>query len=102
MRFFQLRPDAVEFGFESVMLLSDFGQPSPEVSRACGIVLLPLTQATLNLVNASFETDDGNPPGAVFRFERVDLLEVLRQPDIIIHNQTTESLETRLCPTISR
>jgi len=94
MRFIQLRPNAVEFGFESVMLLSDFGQPGPEVSGTCGSVLLPLTQATLNLVNTSSETDDGNSPGAVFRFECVDLLEVLRQPDIIIHNH-----ETRLCPT---
>ncbi len=89
MRRIQLRPDAVEFGFESVMLLSDFGQSGPEVSRACGIVLLPLTQATLNLVNASFETDDGNPPGAVFRFECVDLLEVLCQPGVGIHNHET-------------
>ena len=102
MRFFQLRPNAVEFDFESVVLLSDCGQPGPEVSRTYGSVLIPLTQATLNLVNASSETDDGNPPGAVFRFESVALLEVLRQPDIIIHNQTTESLETRLCPTSSR
>lgn len=102
MRFFQLRPDAVEFGFESVMLLSDFGQPGPEVSRTYGSVLIPLTQATLNLVNASPKADDGNPPGAVFRFERVDLLEVLCQPGVVIHNQTTESLETPLCPTSSR
>ncbi len=102
MRFFQLRPDAVEFGFESVMLLSDFGQPGPEVSRTYGSVLIPFTQATLNLVNASPKADDGNSPGAVFRFERVDLLEVLCQPGVVIHNQTTESLETRLCPTSSR
>lgn len=77
MRFFQLRPNAVEFGFESVMLLSDFGQPGPEVSVTCGNVLIPLTQAALNIVNTSSEADDGNPPGAVFRFERGDLLEVL-------------------------
>jgi len=98
MRFFQLRPNAVEFGFESVMLLSDFGQPGSEVSRTYGSVPIPLTQATFNLVNASSETDNGNPPGAVFRFERVDLLEVLCQPGVVIHNQTIESLETRLCP----
>ena len=97
MRFFQLRPDAVEFGFESVMLLSDFGQPGPEVSRTYGSVLIPFTQATLNLVNAPPKADDGNPPGAVFRFERVDLLEVLRQPGVGIHNH-----ETQLCPTSSR
>ena len=59
------------------MLLSDFGQSGPEVSGECGSVLIPPTQATLNLVNASFETDDGNPPGAVFRVECVNLLEVL-------------------------
>ena len=94
MRFFQLRPNAVESGFESVMLLLDFGQPGPEVSMTCGNVLIPLTQATLNLVNASSETDDGNPPGAVFRFERADLLKVLRQPGVVIHNH-----ETRLCLT---
>ena len=93
MRFIQLRPNAVEFGFESVMLLSDFGQPGPEVSRTYGSVLIPFTQAALNLVNASSETDDGNPPGTVFRFKRVDLLEVLRQPGVVIHNH-----ETRLCP----
>ena len=94
MRFFQLRPNTVEFGFESVMLLSDFGQPGPEVSRTYGSGPIPLTQATLNLVNASSETDDGNPPGAVLRFERVDLLEVLRQLGVVIHNH-----ETRLCLT---
>lgn len=68
------------------MLLPDFGQPGPEVSRTCGSVLIPLTQAALNLVDASSETDDGNPPGAVFRFECVDLLEVLRQLGVVIHN----------------
>lgn len=98
MRFFQLRPNAVEFSFKSVMLLSDFGQPGGEVSGTYRSVLIPPTQAALNLVNASSETDDGNPPSTVFRFERVDLLEVLCQPGGVIHNQTTESLETRLCP----
>ena len=93
MRFFQLRPNTVEFGFESVMLLSDFGQPGPEVSRTYWSVLSPLTQATFNLVNTSSETDNGNPPSAVFRFERVNLLEVLCQPGVAIHNH-----ETRLCP----
>ena len=93
MRFFQLRPNAVEFGFEPVMLLSDFGQSGPEVSRTYRSVLIPLTQETLNLVNASSETDDGNPPGTVFRFERADLLEVLCQPGVVIHNH-----ETQLCP----
>ena len=93
MRFVQLRPNAVEFDFESVMLLSDFGQPGPEVSGTCGSGPIPLTQATLNLVNASSETDDGSPPGAVFRFKSVDLLEVLRQLGVVIHNH-----ETRLCP----
>ena len=94
MRFFQLRPNAVEFGFESVMLLLDFGQPGPEVSMTCRSVPIPLTQATLNLVNASSETDDGNPPGAVFRFERGYLLKVLRQLGVVIHNH-----EAQLCPT---
>lgn len=68
------------------MLLSDFGQPGPEVSGTYRIVPIPLTQATLNLVNAASETDDGSPPGAVFRFECVDLLEVLRQAGVVIHN----------------
>ena len=86
MRFIQLRPYTVEFGFESAMLLSDFGQPGPEVSRTCGSVLIPLTQTALNLVDASSKTDDGNPPGAVFRFECIDLLEILRQLGVVIHN----------------
>ena len=63
----------------------------------CGSVLIPLTQATLNLVNASPKADDGNPPGAVFRFERVDLLEILCQSGVVIHNH-----EARLCLTRSR
>ena len=71
------------------MLLSDFGQPGPEVSGTYRSVLIPLTQAALNLVDASSKTDDGNPPGAVFRFECVDLLEVLRQLGVVIHNHET-------------
>lgn len=51
--------------------------------------MIPPTQAALNLVDASSEADDGNPPGAVFRFECVDLLEVLRQLGVVIHNHET-------------
>ncbi len=83
------RPNAVEFGFEFVVLLSDCGQPDPEVSRTLRSVLTPLPQLALNVVNISSETDDGNPPGAVFRFERLDLLEVLRQLGVVIHNHET-------------
>ncbi len=68
------------------MLLSDFGQPGPEVSGTYRSVLIPPTQAALNLVNAPSKADDGNPPGAIFRFEFVDLLEVLRQAGVVIHN----------------
>ncbi len=68
------------------MLFSNFGQSGPEVSKTCGIVLIPPTQPALNLVNASSETDDGDPPGAVFLFECVDLLKVLRQSGVVIHN----------------
>ena len=68
------------------MLFSDFGQSGGGVSRAGGSAPTPLREATLNVVKVSAETDDGNPPGAVFRFEGVDLLEVLRQAGGVIHN----------------
>ncbi len=60
------------------MVFSNFGQSGPEVSWTCGIVLIPPTQPALNLVNASSEADDGNPPGAVFCSESANLLKVLR------------------------
>ena len=51
--------------------------------------MIPPAQAALNLVDASSKADNGNPPGAIFRFECVDLLEVLRQPGVVIHNHET-------------